>query len=501
MLRAPLTLVVLLTFAATAVAADELWDHPWLEVSSPHFVIVSALAKERTVELARELESFRGAAQVVMNVAGIEERIPTTVYVLPYRVEKLGFKKSIAGFFMPQMRANYAAVIPVSGRLDETIKHEYVHFLVRNRDGVGYPPWLDEGFAEVLQTMTTRGRTIEYGKPIRERYQWLYNGQWMPFAQLLEIRDVADLDRADTPMFYAQSWLLMHYLMAGQHERKFDAQQQGFFDLLEAGASPTDAFEQAFELPVMRIRFTLTRYNKAKPRPIRARLSQSLPEVTTRALTVSADSIAAQMGALLLLRGDRDEAARYWNAALAMNPNNGAALVGLGDIHLLAGRFDAARAYYEQAIAAEPLNAYHELDYGEYFLARARAGDDTTRIAGDLATARRHFARSYELDPRNPETLAMNGASYLFNGEPLHKALESLTLAYQMLPSQPGIKLLLAQAYAESGERAAATRLLRSLIAWSHADTAAEARKLLARLDAVDSTGSAPPRAAGHSPR
>jgi FimV-like protein len=485
--RLPRTVLLLMAIASTATAATgELWEQPWIEVRSPHFVIVSALAEQRTIELASELEGFRAGAQAVTNVGRIEVRIPTTVYVLPYRVEKLGFQKQIAGFFMPRMRANYAAVIPVSGRLDEALKHEYVHFLVRNRDGVSYPPWLDEGFAEVLQTMATRGRTIEYGRPIRERYEWLYNAQWMPFARLLEVRDVAGLDRTDTAMFYAQSWLLMHYLMAGRRDRSFDVDQQAFLDRLEDGASPAEAFEQAFGLPVMQIRYTLTRYGRGKLRPIRARLTHALAEVSTRAQPVGADSIAAQMGSLLLLRGERDEAKRYWDAALAMNPNNGAALAGLGDIYKLAGRFDEARPYYERAIAAEPQNAYHELDYGEYFLARARAASETAATASDLATARLHFARSYELDPNNPETLAMNGASYLFNGEPLHKALESLTVAYEMLPSQPGIKLLLAQAYAESGERAAATQLLRSLVAWSHVETADEARRLLDRLNAAE---------------
>ena len=37
--------------------------------------------------------------------------------------------------------------------IDEGLKHEYVDFLMRNRDALMYPTWFEEGFASVLSTL------------------------------------------------------------------------------------------------------------------------------------------------------------------------------------------------------------------------------------------------------------------------------------------------------------------------------------------------------------
>jgi FimV-like protein len=483
MLRQSFICVFLMALAAAAGAAPkELWDLPWIEVRSPHFVIVSALTEKRTVAVARDLEDFRAAVQLVTHIGRVDERIGTTVYVLPYAVEKLGFKSHISGFFVPQMRANYAAVIPMpAGHLDEILKHEYVHFLVRNRDVLSYPPWLDEGLAEALQTLTVRRDVIEYGASTPVRVQWLRSAPWLSFAKVIETRDVFGLMSTETAMFYAQSWLLVHYLMVGRPAHKFDAESRVFLDLIDAARPPIQAFEEAFGIPALQLDGMLRRYADGRVPHERVPLGQPLGDLPTEVRPVARDAIAADMGMLLLLRGEYEEAKRYFDVAIGMNPNNGRALAGLGEYHKVAHRFDAALPYYEKALALAPQDAYAELDYAEFVLDRARAAQDPATIQRDLELARHHLARSYELDPENPETLAMNGVSYLFVGEPLHKAVESLKAAHEMLPSQPAIKLLLAHAYAESGERESAIELLTSL-AWGDPQIADQASRLLDKL-------------------
>jgi FimV-like protein len=165
-----------------------------------------------------------------------------------------------------------------------------------------------------------------------------------------------------------------------------------------------------------------------------------------------------------------------------LNPENTLALVGVGDSFKFAKRFDEAQPYYEKALALEPENASIELDYAEYFLDRARASNGPEEVTTYLTEARRHFLRSYKIDPQNPETLAMNGASYLRPGESMAKALESLKAAHAMLPSQAQIKYLLAAAYVMNGEPEKAEPMLRSVIAWGAGGTAEEATKLLQQL-------------------
>jgi tetratricopeptide (TPR) repeat protein len=212
-------------------------------------------------------------------------------------------------------------------------------------------------------------------------------------------------------------------------------------------------------------------------------LSQPLPDATTEVFRVTADAIASQLAVLALHWHEFDEAKRYWDAALVLNPNNTLALVGLGGYEKRTGRFDEAQPYYEKALALEPQNAYAELDYAEYFLDRGTVGKDPGENTTDLTEARRHFARSFKLDPQNPETLAMNGASYLRPGESLDKALESLTEAHAMLPSQSQITFLLARAYVLSGNPTKAEPLLRAIVAWGQPGTADEANTLLQHIE------------------
>lgn len=481
MTRLRFVAIFIVAFAGSA-SAKELWERPWIEVRSPHFVIISAIPKDVTIDLARDLECFREGVQIVTDVGHFDERIPTRVYVLPQPVVELGFNKHTVGYFIPGMRANYAGVVQLPlGNVDITLKHEYVHFIVHN-DEREYPKWFDEGFAEVLSTMSARGKAIEYGEPMPERVARLPESKWLPFPELLDIRDVFGLKGNQAAMFNAQSWLLVHYLMNARPERKLETDVAEYLRLVEAGTAPAAAFEPAFGVPTSKLHDKLYRYLNRDLRVLHISLDKALAEAPVEVVPVSADAIAAQLALLLWYFDEFDEAKRYWSAALAMNPNNALAYVGFGSLERTAGRFTEAQAHYEKALALEPKNAHAELDYGEYFLDRAlverRQGVDVTNY---LIEARRHFARSYKLDPNNPETLAMNGLSYLRSGE-FGKALDSLVAAHDMLPSQPRIRFLLAQAYALSGDPDKAESLLRSLIAWNYAGIAAEANKLLQQL-------------------
>ena len=475
---------------ANGARAKELWEQPWVEVRTPHFVFVSALSEPRTVALARDLENFRSAIVIVTNIRRIEARIPTTVYVLPHAVEELGFKNHITGYFAPRMRANYAAVIPATNALDDVLKHEYVHFLVHNRDSLAYPHWFDEGFAEVLQTLTVAGNVVEFGQPNQVRADWLRNTPWMGFGKILETRDVFALHGSEQAMYYAQSWLLVHYLINGRPDRRFEVDNGAFLKLVEAGTAPAAAFEQAFGLSISQLNVAVRAY-APKLKYMRITLTDAFPQTELQAKAVTPDSIAAQLGTGYSMSGQPSDAKRAWDAAIALNPANCTALIGLGGLLKDAKQFETAQPYYERAMALEPNNAYHELDYAEYFLSRASAGILSIDIGNDLVEARRHFARSYALDKTIPETLAMNGVSYLASPETITQALESLEAAHDMLPSETQISMLLARAYVRAGDRAAAEQLLRRVSAWS-SENAAAADSLLLQLQAGNTAGSPP---------
>jgi tetratricopeptide (TPR) repeat protein len=467
----------------TTAGARELWEYDWVEVRTPHFVIASAEGEKKAVTLALDLESFRAAAERLTNIGRFEERIPTKVYALPRTARELGIDGTVVGMLMPGMRANHALTTPQGSQSDEVLKHEYVHFLVRNRDGLAYPAWIDEGYAELLATVRVSegGTRIEYGNVMRWRAESLMLAPWISWDTVVATRDPRSLGRQRGAMFYAQSWLLVHYLVIGREGRSFGAETSEYLRALAEGTSDREAFARAYGTEVADLGKKLRSY-LGRMKFFRTRLATPLPQATAAVRSLPRDAIAAELGVVALLRGEVEAAARYFDAALAVDPDNGLALVGAGDVHKSRKEWNEAVVKYERAIESEPENANHLLDYGEYFLTRAELEQDLEVRRRFLVEARKYFARSYRLDPDNPETLDQNGLSYLLEGSDPARAAESLEAAHELLPSHPQIRADLAAACLENGEPERARAHLRRLLAWGHSGYAERVKELLARL-------------------
>lgn len=467
---------------ASLVEAKELWERPWIEVASPSFRVLSMLDEARTRDLIVDLEHFRRAVEMFTNIERFDAPIPTKVFVLARPERELGLERGIQGYFLPQMRQNVAVVGAPGDAQDTILKHEYVHFLLHNQDRQVYPPWFDEGFAEFLSTLTVEDGVVTFGRSSEMRATWLAAAKWRPYAKLLEVRDVQALGQAEMNMFYAQSWLLVHYLNFGGTTPDLATRQGEFLRLWERGTKPADAFERAFGHDVDRLRMVLKEYARELPYH-QLRPNTPFPEVPVTVHPVRSADIATELGWLVFSRGMAPERAqRYFDAALAIDPNHAGAMVGLGDVLKVAGRFDEAQSRYERAIALDTDNPTFELDFGEFFLERAAATEDPQQKATLLVEARRHFARSHTIAPNNPETLAMNGSSYLMGDVDPAKAVASLESAHELLPAQVDIRVLLGQAYLAAGEIALAREQFEIFVAWGGAENAEEVRAWLASL-------------------
>lgn len=473
-------LLLCCVLVARAAAAREPWEYAWTETRSPHFVVLSALGSGRGAELAQSLEDFRFAAKIVTNTGRFDERVPTYVYLVPRTDTDLGFGRYVLGYLRPTMRANYAVLAPDRQLgTDIVLKHEYAHFLMHNRDHTIYPAWYEEGFAELVSSLELEGDAIALGKPVPRRVQALAAGDWVGFARLISLRHTADLHGMDQTMFYAQSWLLTHYLSLGREGRDFAADTQRYLQLNDSGTPADEAFEQAYGERISGLERKLRRYARNKLHYMVLRVKEPPAAVVMQHRSLSTAEAAAHIASLSLTGAEFDTAQRAAEAALALEPGNTLALAVLGDVHKFGRRFDAAEPLYRKALELAPDDALRQLDYGEYWLDRARLEQDSAARGRLLAEARRHFARAHAIDREIPELFAMNGASYLFPGEDLGKGVASLEAAYGMLPADEDIVMLLAKAYTAAGRKADAAPLLRTIIARARSAQADEARRLL----------------------
>lgn len=480
-----LALTMALAAAMMPAMGKALHERDWLEARSPNFIVISSVGKKSTVSLVRDLEDFRQLVGMFTNAARLEPRVPTLIFVFPDAAEDFGLVYPVAGRFHPHMRANYAAVRAIPGMSTSYIvQHEYVHFLVRNQGRQAYPRWYDEGLAEVLGMAELRNGSFDLGADTTGRTNILISSAaWMPYERLIDDEQTQDLSLTDMQRFYAQSWALVHYLNWGKPGFNVTEGLKSYLAEREQGTPAVAAFERAFGENPGKLTRTVKRYLTKHARGFKGTFKQPFDAGQVQVRRMPRDEAAAMLGGYLLMTGHAREAAPYVDAALATNPRNARALVYQADLHKYAGRFAEAEALYPQAIALEPGNHLHHLDFGEYWLDRARGAEDGEAHRRFLSKARQELVQAHKLDGHHPETLAVYGSSFLFDGEDPAKGLETLEYAHQLLPSEPVIKLWLAELYVELARDADARPLLRAIIAWEHDGQASATRALLAQLD------------------
>ncbi|MCK6371200.1 MAG: tetratricopeptide repeat protein [Gammaproteobacteria bacterium] len=495
-LRAVVLATLGLIAAAAPAAAKELYERSWLEARSPNFVVVSALGKKANVALVQELEDFRQVVALFTNAGIVEPRVPTWLFVFPGEVEALGLSGDVGGFFLGRMRANYAAIRPSRGlSLAHVIQHEYTHFLVHNQSRLLYPRWYQEGFAELLSTVNLRGGRFDLGNAATGRVYALRDplAFWLPFDRLLDDEQFTKLTDVERQRYYSQAWALVHYLSWGKPAPSITDGLAAYLAAREAGTATVPAFEGAFDEDAGQLAKAVIRYLERDARYHKGTLRRPFPAEEVRLRTLRRDEVAALLGDFCIAAGNLEAARSFVSAALEANPRSPMALVGKADLDRFAGRHPEAEALYPQAIALEPDNDLHHLDFGEYWLDRAEAADDTEQRKRSLSKARAEFVLANKLNDRNPETLAMYGSSFLLEGEDPARGLETLEYAHELLPSEPGIKMLLAQLYIAVERPDDARALLRAVATWEHGNEADVARNLLARLEQGETPLPEPP--------
>ena len=214
-LKSGLLLIILLVTSAAAHAAVPIDERDWIEVRSDNFRIYSVLSEERSVELLRHLEVMRVSLGNASEQSTWQAGVPTVIVAVDNHNDyaSIGAPENSAGFFFSDLREN-AIVVDDSDIASgiQIILHEYAHYLNKQSGRIRYPRWYEEGNAEYLSHSRLREQAFEYAMTPRQHVATLHFTQWLPYSQVLGLSDTTTLGQIDGAVFYAQSWLLVHYL-------------------------------------------------------------------------------------------------------------------------------------------------------------------------------------------------------------------------------------------------------------------------------------------------
>src|SRR5512141_2030407 len=201
-------------------------ERRWFETRSAHFHIYSCAPQQNVYRLAARLEQF---CEAYTSLAGAEAVAspPITVIAFPDRESMQPFQPlyhgkpgNLAGFFRRGSDENLIvmALPGTNSALQgmEVIFHEYAHLLFR-RNGNVWPLWLTEGMADLYSGFEASGRAALIGRPLPPHQQLLETGARMPLRELFSVtHESPEYNEGERQtLFYAESWLLTHYLVAG----------------------------------------------------------------------------------------------------------------------------------------------------------------------------------------------------------------------------------------------------------------------------------------------
>lgn len=411
--------------------------------------------------------------------------VPTSVFLFkndktfePYIFRVRDKTPSLAGYFLARSDGNYIA-ISVAREVSRIIFHEYLHFFINN-NLPAVPLWLNEGLAEYYSTFSSDDDQANLGWPVKNHLDYLQQQQttlqasgMMPLDQLFAVEDGAIFHEEESRqgIFYAQSWLLVHYLLQGQ-EGKLRPQFSQFFTLLAQGRAQDRAFAEAFALDRTQLERNLENYlHQQRFNYTQVNSAQLDIKTTPQVTAMSYAEFVFHLGDLLAHVDEErlPEAETFFNEALTVNPNYGHAYAGLGYIAGERGNFAEARDYFAKAMQLGPPRAVTHYQFGECLMAKIKnnAGwnsKDRT-VTQNAREARTAFRAAVDLDYRFIAALAAFGETFLFApADSLAEGITALEIASAQLPSRMDIALNLLTLHARAGDTTKARLVLDKVI-------------------------------------
>jgi tetratricopeptide (TPR) repeat protein len=248
---------IILSFSIPSAGSGRDPKIKWIRVSSNHFAILTDASEKKGRETSLRLEQMRNIFSQLFLKSKLQMPEPLDVIALQsdeeyIRVAPLrqGQPISAPGFFLAGDDRNYIVLDLAAEDSWRAVSHDFARLLLN----YNYPPtqeWFDEGFAQYFSSLHLSDTQAQVGGDPTQSLPWnhalpgqsfteLLGRPWLPMPELFAMRPGPS---GYPPMFYAQSWIVMHYLI---HQNKL-SDAGAYFGLVQIRKVPVDqAIQQAF---------------------------------------------------------------------------------------------------------------------------------------------------------------------------------------------------------------------------------------------------------------
>ncbi|HVZ29678.1 MAG TPA: hypothetical protein VG839_04750 [Asticcacaulis sp.] len=470
----------------------------WIKAESAHFVIYSDASEKHTRDYLRKLEAFRSLTNILLGSSDKGPQVKFEVYLLAKDDLMLSvrpsFTRYVGGVYFncSEGTSAYASVGQFGDDFGEqdsslvTLFHEYTHYVMFQHARILYPSWYVEGFAEYLSTADPHDGTITVGELQRERTYTLSEDHWIDFKKVLDPNYGFSGDQKanawELASFYAQSWLLTHYMLADPARART---LNDYFARVGKGEDPVGSFEAATGIKVADLRGILDRYQNNMhyhqlPLP-------DYPDADIQVTKVTADEGSFLLNRSLLTTCMTDtqgktvlETLTAQKATLGGNLQYRLALIRA---EFLYGDLNAAEAEVSKLVDSNP--ADFEVNYlmGRVYMKRAETATGADRDALYDA-ARGFFLTAYQATKLDAPNLYWVARSYQNQKDfPNANALNAANAAHVLAPGIIEYATFAAYADLLAGQRDKAADALSPFISDPH--NRARAARIKAAVDAI----------------
>jgi tetratricopeptide (TPR) repeat protein len=454
----------------------------WHEATSANFIVYSEGSEQQARDFAAKLERFHFVLRTFHHVAAHQSPVKLRVFLLasPTAVGRMAGSSSIAGYYVTDARglmlvgtsshSNNSTSDPRSQHYEgdaalepeSILLHEYTHHFTFQYFPATYPTWYSEGFAEFWgATRFEDNDVVDVGLPAEHRFSTFRALGWLPLERLLRAHNYSEVGGENVFLLYAEGWLIVRYCFEHSNRQR---QVQQYLRLINNGATYEDATRQAFpDLAAFNSELFqyagASRFNELRL-PFR---TIDVGQIAVRTLRPAEQALITDEIKLSQGYSVREAAdfARDVRGIAARFPDDPFATRMVMETAYLAGDNAAAAAAADRLLAVEPNN-------GRALVTRARiqiAGLAGAHVSDQAAwnAARQLLVRAMRASPNDPIVLQAYYQSFVAQGlSPPEDAQNALYTAMELAPSDGELRYQLARDFEQRHMIPEAIAIIRS---------------------------------------
>ncbi len=391
-------LLLALCFAAPLASARDKTE-TWIQISSPHFVVVTNANEKQGRRVADQFERMRSVFHAAFPKAQVDPGTP--IIVLAIKDEK-DFKAlepeaylakgsvKLGGLFLRTADKNYVLM-----RLDAegehpyaVVYHEYTHLLL-SKSAEFMPLWMNEGLAEFYQNTNIHEKEALLGEPSAEDILWLRQNRLLPLATLFTVDHSSPYYHEENKgsIFYAESWALTHYLEMNDFDHKTH-RMSDYLALVSQQVDPVTAATRAFG-DLKHLQDELEGYIRQTSgfRYLKLATTTEVDDSAFRAELLTSAQSEALRADFLAYNNRTADAESLLNHVLQEDPSNLSAHESKGFLEFRLGHLEEAKKWYAQAVQLDSKSYLSHYYFAAIAMSGARDASDQEQVENSLRTA------------------------------------------------------------------------------------------------------------------